>query len=491
MTDSACITFQRLNAEDIRHHDGAVAVFADTEGRLLPAAAPVDKACAGAAARAAAGGEFKKLRPGDAVTLGFPSGLKAGKILVVKLDRAADSGEARRAGGSIARLASCPRVLVLGRGIRRIRDVAFGTELRSYRFNPYKTAKAEKKDLTECLFSVSRPEKAEAGYAPERAVAAGVMLARDLVNEPANVLTTEEFAARLLSLKDDGVDVTILHEADLEKIGMRSLLAVGQGSRSPSCAGVMRWRGGDNDPLVLAGKGVVFDTGGISLKPASKMEQMTMDMAGAAVVAGVMKSIARRRARANVTGIVGLVENMPGGGAQRPGDVVRSLKGDTVEVINTDAEGRLVLADLLWHAQTEFSPCGIVDLATLTGAVIVGLGSEFAGAFSNHDEFCAEFMAASRSAGERAWRMPLDDAYDKLLKSRIADMKNVGGREAGAITAAQFLQRFVKPSTPWIHLDIAGVARLNRGSELAPAGASGWGVRTLDRLIRGKLETAA
>ncbi|MGB0905627.1 MAG: leucyl aminopeptidase, partial [Mangrovicoccus sp.] len=246
--------------------------------------------------------------------------------------------------------------------------------------------------------------------------------------------------------------------------------------------------GGDEAPLALVGKGVVFDTGGISLKPAAGMEDMTMDMGGAGVVSGVMRALALRKAPANVVGLVGLVENMPSGNATRPGDVVKSMKGDTVEIINTDAEGRLVLADVLWYAQETFSPAAVIDLATLTGAIIIGLGHDKAGVFSNDDTLCADFLAAAAAEGEGAWRMPLDPAYDKLLKSNIADMKNIGGRPAGSITAAQFLQRFVKDGTPWIHLDIAGVASVKSDTTYAPKGATGWGVLALDRLVRDKFE---
>jgi leucyl aminopeptidase len=317
------------------------------------------------------------------------------------------------------------------------------------------------------------------------AVAEGVFFTRDLVSEPSNVLTTEEFAARLAAMADLGLEVEILDEAELETLGMRALLAVGQGSESPSKVVVMQWKGGgDEAPLALIGKGVVFDTGGISLKPAGGMEDMTMDMGGAGVVSGVMRALALRKARANVVGVVGLVENMPDGRAQRPGDVVRSMKGDTIEVINTDAEGRLVLCDIMWYAQDRFQPTGMVDLATLTGAIIIGLGHENAGVFSNDDGFCNSFLKAAGAEGEGAWRMPLGAAYDKMLKSHVADMKNVGGRPAGSITAAQFLQRFVKDETPWIHLDIAGVASVKADTALAPKGATGWGVMALDRMIR-------
>jgi leucyl aminopeptidase len=332
---------------------------------------------------------------------------------------------------------------------------------------------------------VTKPGDAAGEWADLAPLAEGVFFTRDLVNEPSNVLTTTDFAKRLEGLIDQGVEVEVLEEVDLEKLGMRTLLAVGQGSESPSKVVVMQWKGGGNEPpLALIGKGVVFDTGGISLKPAAGMEDMTMDMGGAGTVAGAMKAIAGRKAKANVVGIVGLVENMPDGRAQRPGDVVKSMKGDTVEVINTDAEGRLVLCDVMWYAQERFKPAGMIDLATLTGAIIIGLGHENAGVFSNNDAFCNAFLKAAKTEGEGAWRMPMGPAYDEKLKSQIADMKNVGGRDAGSITAAQFLGRFVKEETPWIHLDIAGVASVKADTTLAPKGATGWGVLALDRLVR-------
>ena len=288
-----------------------------------------------------------------------------------------------------------------------------------------------------------------------------------------------------------GLKVEVLDEDQLAKIGMRTLLSVGQGSDSPSKVVVMHWNGGKKGdaPLALIGKGVVFDTGGISLKPAGGMEDMTMDMGGAGVVAGVMRTLALRKAKANVVGVVGLVENMPSGNAIRPGDVVKSMKGDTVEIINTDAEGRLVLADVLWYTQERFKPVGMINLATLTGAILVALGHENAGLFSNSDELSDAFLKAASSEGEGAWRMPMGPAYDELIKSRIADIKNVGGRFAGSITAAQFLQRFVKDDVPWAHLDIAGTASVKTETALAPAGATGWGVMALNRLIADKYET--
>jgi len=318
-----------------------------------------------------------------------------------------------------------------------------------------------------------------------------VHFTRDLVNEPANILTTEEFAHRLTALRDLGVEVEVLDEEQLTHLGMNLLLAVGIGSESPSKVVVMQWKGGEPDaaPLAIIGKGVVFDTGGISIKPAGGMEDMTMDMGGAGVVAGVMQAIASRRAKANVVGLVGIVENMPDGRATRPGDVVRSMKGDTVEIINTDAEGRLVLADVLWYAQDRFKPAGVINLATLTGAIIVALGHENTGVFSNDDTFCNAFLRAAEAEGEGAWRMPMGQAYDDRLKSRIADMMNVGGREGGAITAAQFLKRFIKDGMPWIHLDIAGTALVKSDLPLSPKGATGWGVMALNRLVADKYET--
>ncbi|EYD74468.1 Cytosol aminopeptidase PepA [Rubellimicrobium mesophilum DSM 19309] len=285
------------------------------------------------------------------------------------------------------------------------------------------------------------------------------------------------------------MEVEVIEEADLEKLGMRLLLAVGQGSESPSKVVVMRWAGGGEEPpFALVGKGVVFDTGGISIKPAGGMEDMTMDMGGAGVVAGVLRTLALRKARANVVGLVGLVENMPSGTATRPGDVVASMKGDTVEIINTDAEGRLVLADVLWYAQERFQPSGVINLATLTGAIIVALGHENAGVFSNDDGLADALIAATKAEGEGAWRMPMGDAYDAKLKSRVADMMNVGGRDGGSITAAQFLKRFIKDGTPWCHIDIAGVASVKSDTALAPKGATGWGVMALNRLIADRYE---
>ena len=397
--------------------------------------------------------------------------------------------EARKAGAALARSANGKDVTLMAGSTRHAAEMAFGFVARAYEFADHKTGDAPER----CGLAVqcSAADDVEAAFAPLGAIASGMFMTRDLVNEPANVLTTTEFASRLAEMKDIGLTVEVLEEEELEKLGTRTLLCVGQGSDSPSKVVVMQWNGGDKDqaPLALVGKGVVFDTGGISLKPAGGMEDMTMDMGGAGTVAGAMRALALRKAKANVVGLVGLVENMPSGNATRPGDVVKSMKGDTVEVINTDAEGRLVLCDVMWYAQDRFAPSGMIDLATLTGAIIIGLGHENAGVFSNDDALCDAFLKAAKTEGEGAWRMPLGDAYDEMLKSRIADMKNVGGRPAGSITAAQFLQRFVKEDTPWIHLDIAGVASVKSDTTLAPKGATGWGVMALSRLVADMYES--
>jgi leucyl aminopeptidase len=468
---------------------GRLVAFMSPEGSMDPLARRVDRLTKKALSRLAESEGFRKAKAGSSHMIGFPAGLAAQAVQVIKLDRRADAPAARKAGAAIAKAGLKTPVAVLAGPLANVGDLALGLALRAYDFDAYRTAKDEDEEGTaqvaEVTILVKEPDAAEAAFAPLAAQVEGVVFTRDLINEPANVLTTTEFADRLAGLGALGVEVEILEEADLEALGMRTLLAVGQGSESPSKVVVMQWKGGgDEAPFALVGKGVVFDTGGISIKPAAGMEEMTMDMGGAGVVAGVMKTLALRKARANVVGLVGLVENMPDGRAQRPGDVVKTMKGDTVEVINTDAEGRLVLADVLWYAQERFAPSGIVDLATLTGAVIVALGHENAGVFSNDDALADAFLRAAKAEDEGAWRLPLGPAYDRQLKSRIADIANVGGRQAGSITAAQFLQRFVKEDIPWVHLDIAGVAYVAKGTDLSAKGATGWGVRALDRLIR-------
>jgi len=491
MTEPRALRFVETDLDAIQEAKGRIAVFVAKSGKLDQLARRVNRLTRGALERFAESEAFEKMSPGEGAVMAYPAGLHAEALDVIKLDRRPTSAEARRAGGVIGAKAGDRPVLVLAGNLRLVEDVALGAVLRAYDFRAHRTgdAAAPEGPPEPVTFMVQKPGEAEEAAADVAALAAGVFFTRDLVAEPANVLTTTEFATRLEGLAANGVKVEVLEEPELEKLGMRTLLSVGHGSDSPSKVVVMQWNGGGKEaPLALIGKGVVFDTGGISLKPAQGMEEMTMDMGGAGVVAGVMKALALRKAKANVVGLVGLVENMPSGRATRPGDVVRSMKGDTVEIINTDAEGRLVLADVLWYAQERFKPSGMVDLATLTGAIIVSLGHENAGVFSNDDGFVDTFLKSARTEGEGAWRMPLGPAYDKLLKSSVADMKNVGTRWGGSITAAQFLQRFVKEDVPWIHLDIAGVASRPEAGPLHPKGATGWGVLSLDRLVRMRQE---
>ncbi len=480
------IEFHLTDLEGLASAPGRIAAFAEP-GAPTPGIRKLDRLTKGAVGRALASEAFGKLKPGEGMDLAWPAGLAAEAVHLIRLGAKTDQAAARKAGAAVGRAHGAGPTLVLAERHPRAADIAFGLAMRAYDFTTHKTAETPAKGAVTMM--VANPEAVARAAAPGAAVAEGVFFTRDLVNEPANVLTTDDFAARLAAMQDLGLDVEILEEAELQKLGMGALLGVGQGSESPSKVVVMQWRGGgDEAPFALIGKGVVFDTGGISIKPAGGMEDMTMDMGGAGVVAGVMRALALRKARANVVGLVGLVENMPDGRAQRPGDVVRSMKGDTIEVINTDAEGRLVLADVLWYAQDRFKPVGMINLATLTGAIIIALGHENAGVFSNNDDLCNAFLAAAKAEGEGAWRMPMGEAYDAKLKSRIADMMNVGGRDGGAITAAQFLARFVKPEVPWCHLDIAGTALLKADSTLAPKGATGWGVMALDRLIRDRYE---
>lgn len=478
------IIFAAADARALAAHEGRVVAFADTAADA--SARRLDRLTKGAVKRALASPAWEKLKPGEGIELAFPAGMAARALHLIRLPRRAAPADLRRAGATIGKALGEEGALVAAAAVKGVEHLVEGLALRAYRFE----RKAEEpKPLGAVRLAVADPEAARTAAADTLAVAEAVHFTRDLVNEPANILTTTELAARCAAMRDRGLEVEVLEEDELERLGMRALLAVGQGSESPSKVVVMRWQGrGDEKPLALIGKGVVFDTGGISIKPAQGMEEMVMDMAGAGVVAGVLRALAARRARANVVGVIGLVENMPDGRAQRPGDVVRSMKGDTIEVINTDAEGRLVLADIMWYAQDRFGPAAMIDLATLTGAIIVGLGHEKAGVFANDDALCEAFMKAAARTGEGAWRMPLDPAYDEQLKSRIADVKNVGGRPAGSVTAAQFLKRFVKEGVPWMHLDIAGVAMVSKETALAPKGATGWGVRTLDALVRARFE---
>jgi leucyl aminopeptidase len=471
---------------------------------MTPALKALDENTSGLITRAAGIAKFKGGKK-DSLDILAPAGLEIDRLLVFGLGATAKYQETDwlalggRIGGrlSSSKIAAADILLEIADGEISPRNaalVALGVILRGYEFKKYKKQKKQEngEDEEESSTSLSlkikyrHPEAAAAAFRNIQPIGEGVTLARDLVNEPANVLSPEEFASRVAALEGSGLEIEILDQATLSEIGMRALLAVGQGSVRPSYAAVLRWNGladSAEPPLLLVGKGVCFDTGGISIKPAAGMEDMKGDMGGAAAVTGAMLALAKRKAKANVVGIIGLTENMPSGTAQRPGDVVTSLSGQTIEVINTDAEGRLVLADIMWYAQERFKPSAVVTLATLTGAIIIALGKEHAGLFSNDDTLAENLASAGKSSGEKVWRLPLNEKYNKQINSKVADMKNVGGRDAGSITAAQFLQRFVVGKTPWAHLDIAGTAMGAPQTEINTAWGSGYGVMLLERLV--------
>jgi leucyl aminopeptidase len=482
----------------------ALAVFAHKDGVLTRGAQ--SREADGRLARAIRTGRFD----GEVATVTemlSPAGIDATRLMILGLGAPgkADRGAFERIGGAlVARLLlSGETTLVVDMdgvddiGVSRsdaAARLAYGALLRSYRFDAYRTKLTEKQKPTLAdLVIVNAGEGAEGAFDRLRATADGVFFTRDLVSEPANILYPESFVERARQALDGaGVEIEVLDEARMRELGMGALLGVGQGSVRPPRLLVMKWDGTGGSaktPVVFVGKGVTFDTGGISIKPAAGMEDMKWDMGGAGAVAGAMLALARRKARAHVIGICGLVENMPDGNAQRPGDVVTSMSGQTVEVINTDAEGRLVLADAIWYAQETYRPEVIVDLATLTGAMIISLGHEYAGLFSNDDTLARQLVDAGAAAGDRLWRFPLGDAYDKLLESQIADMKNIGPRDGGSITAAQFIQRFVKEGVKWAHLDIAGMVWTAKPGALWDKGATGYGVRLLDKFIEDNFES--
>ena len=456
--------------------------------------AGLDAATGGAVGRALEVAEFKGRKGQTVMVLAPGAGLS--RVVAVGLGKAAELTPlgAEEAGGQAIALLAREAAVALAPGPlppRLVAHLGLGALLRSYRFDRYRTTeKPDEKPLLDRITLLAEDAAAtEAAWDRLRKVADGVFLTRDLVSEPPNVLTPEELARRCEALTELGLKVEVIGPKDMAKLGFGAVLGVAQGSVNEPRMVVLQWhgtgkgkKGRSAKPLAFVGKGVTFDSGGISIKPAGGMEDMKWDMAGAGAVIGLMAALAGRHAKVDAVGLVGLVENMPSGSAQRPGDVVTTYSGQTVEVINTDAEGRLVLADLLWYCQKRFEPRFMVDLATLTGAMIVSLGHEIGGFFSNDDELAARLHAAGEASGEKLWRLPLGDAYDRQIKSDIADMKNVGGRPGGAITAAQFLQRFVNDK-PWAHLDIAGMAWAAKDSAVAPKGATAYGVRLLDRLV--------
>jgi len=478
----------------------AVAFLAYEGDKGVEFAADLDKAAEAAIRRAIAAGPFKG-GAGQVIEILAPEWNDASRVMIAgvgKKTAVSDLGWQKAAASLVKRLlvSGAKSLAIVGAPDRGVAaNLAFGARLAGYRFDQYRVnLKAEKKPT---LISVSVVTDSAAGarsdYAPLAAKAEGIEFARNLVSEPPNVLHPESYADRIEELSELGLEIEVLDVAAMTKLGMGSLLGVGQGSVRGSRVVVMKWMGGKDKkaaPVALIGKGVTFDTGGISLKPGPGMQDMKGDMGGSAAVVGAMMAIAKRKAKANVVGLVGLVENMPDGNAQRPGDIVRSAAGKTIEIQNTDAEGRLVLCDVLWYAQKKFNPKAMVDLATLTGAIIVSLGNEYAGVFSNNDDLVAKLTAAGRAEGEPVWRLPLGPGYDKQIDSEFADMRNIGNAgNAGSITAAQFLQRFIDDGRAWAHLDIAGTAwKPGNDNPLEPTWATGWGVRILDRMIADNYE---
>ena len=462
------------------------------KGALPEAAKALDDTSGGLLSEALSAGRFDG-KPGQQAVIVMPKSAETRRVVLIGGGKAKgrDAAAHERIGGGLVKSQAMSGFKSLALHVEDAEGAAAaaaGAKLAAYRFDTYftKLKPDHKPSLTSFTAVTGDDKAAKARFAVHDAETAGTYLARDLMNEPPNILHPESFAARVKELESEGLEIKILGEKEMTKLGMGSLLGVGQGSVRESQLAVMIWNGGKSGdaPVALVGKGVCFDTGGISLKPGASMEDMKGDMGGAAAVTGAMLALARRKAKANVVGLIGLVENMPDGNAQRPGDIVTSASGQTIEIQNTDAEGRLVLADVLWYVQEEYKPKAIVDLATLTGAIIISLGHEHGGLFSNDDKLAGELLAAGTASGETLWRLPLGDPYDKMLKSKFADMRNIGGRAAGSITAAQFLQRFINKGTPWAHLDIAGVAwREGEKAPTDPSWASGFGPRLLSQWI--------
>lgn len=475
---------------------GSVVIFCDETLKLGPATRKSLGKAANLVSRAAATSQYKG-KSGSTLDILEPEGLKASRLIVVgagKLAAMKDNDFVKLGGAAAGKLraGSDPVTIMAEMPNGALKPdqaaaIAAGVRLRAYKFDRYKTKKKDGEEAplrADVSIAVSDVGAARKAFADRARIVDGVIIARELVNEPPNVLYPEEFARRASALRKLGVAVEILDVKAMRKLGMGALLGVAQGSSRPGRTVIMRWNGGkrDDQPVAFVGKGVCFDTGGISIKPAGSMEDMKGDMGGAACVVGLMHALAARKAKVNAVGAIGLVENMPDGNAQRPGDIVTSMSGQTIEIINTDAEGRLVLADVLWYVAKKFKPKFMVDLATLTGAIMVALGTEYAGLFSNNDELAERLTQAGIATGERVWRMPLGPEYDKQIDSQFADMKNTGNRHGGSITAAQFLQRFVD-DTPWAHLDIAGTAMGAPKSDINQSWSSGYGVRLLERLV--------
>lgn len=481
---------------------GVLAITVFDKGALGPFGNGLDKKTKGAIKAAIKAAEFKG-GVGQLIQVLAPKGITVDRLLLIGMGspKKVDELSCQKSGAAVAHFltvkAKAMTVSIDLPGSVKMDEgdvasnFAFGTRLGAYRFTKYRTTlkPGSVPQLTKVVVQTDDLASARKGYRSAGKVADGVVLARDLVNEPPNILNPKDYAARCKELTKLGVKVTLLNEKKMGELGMGALLGVGQGSANESYIAIMEWKGGKagEAPVALVGKGLTFDSGGISLKPGAGMEDMKGDMGGSAAVVGTMKALAGRKAKANVIGIVGLVENMPDAAAQRPGDIVTSMSGQTIEIINTDAEGRLVLADLLWYTAKRFKPKFMVDLATLTGAMMVALGQEYAGTFSNSDELADGLFDAGKASGEGVWRMPLSEGYDKIMNSQFADMKNSGSRYGGSITAAQFLQRFTN-KVPWCHIDVAGVAMGTPKTSMSPTWASGYGVRLLNRWIADNFE---
>ncbi|WP_262691733.1 leucyl aminopeptidase [Kordiimonas aestuarii] len=469
---------------------GAVAFLVEKDKPLTGLAAEADSQTGGAISKAISASRFNG-SSGQTLEVLAPSGLATERVLLVGVGESdklsaqdwLETGAAITA--SLLGSGSSEVSIIADANGTDVVSIAEGALMRSYRFDKYRTKEPESKKPTLKKVSIaSSASDASKTFEARKAVIDGVFFTRDLISEPANILYPESFADRIGELKELGVDVEVLGEAEMSKLGMGALLGVGQGSVRESKLAIMTWNGGGKGdaPISFVGKGVTFDTGGISLKPGEGMEQMKWDMGGAGTVVGLMKALAGRKAKVNVVAVVGLVENMPDGNAQRPGDVVTSMSGQTIEILNTDAEGRLVLADALWYTQDRFKPKMMIDLATLTGAIIITLGHEHAGIFTDNEEIAAQLSKAGLETGDKVWRLPLHKNYDKMIDCQVADMKNIGGRPAGSITAAQFLRRFTN-DVPWCHIDIAGTVWSDKDLPLSEKGGTGYGVRLLDRFV--------
>ena len=498
MSDAVKIGFVPISATP----KGVLVLFTDESLKFGPASAKLLGAAAETVKRAAATSRFKG-KSGSVLDILAPADLQVDRLIVTGTGKAgalrpedfiklggATIGRIKGSAGQVTIVAELPAGSIKPADTA---SIAAGVRLRAYTFDRYKTKKKDDDDeklKTTVSLAVKDVAAAEKAFAPADSVTDGVIVARNLVNEPPNVLYPEEFARRAAQLKKLGVKIDIFDRKAMTKLGMGALLGVAQGSVREGRMVVMRWDGAkkSDKPVAFVGKGVCFDTGGISIKSAGGMEEMKGDMAGAACVVGLMHALASRKARVNAVGAIGLVENMPDGNAQRPGDIVTTMSGQTIEIINTDAEGRLVLADVLWYVAKTYKPKFMVDLATLTGAILVALGTEHAGLFSNNDELSERLTLAGRATGEHVWRMPLGPSYDKQIDSRFADMKNTGGRNGGSITAAQLLQRFVD-GTPWAHLDIAGTGMGAPSNDINTSFGTGYGVRLLDRLVADNYES--